>query len=384
MTDQKDVINPTLFPSVSYSLRANSSTAYADTGCTHILLRQCDATSAVLTAGVLLLTVNFPNNDHITSIGAGTMAFPYLSEPVPVYIFPDSTLQHSLLSVSAFCNLGCTATFTKHNVTIYLGSNIVAAASKPPIATLWQFHLPSSEYACAHAAFSLSSDKDFVAFAHATFGSPAISTFEKAISRGYLSTLRRLSTRLLAAHPPHSQATAQGHLDQGHQGQDSTEFSTETNTAPDILDDPSQQLRSHVFIKCITTHTAHSDITGRFPIISRTGNQYPLVSPDGYIHAQPMKSRHHTEYIKAYAATIKWFADLGHKPVFQRLDNETFIPLETFIKKLNISIQYCPPSQHRALKAERAIRKLKIHVISTFCTTGIEHHGLHVAFLGYT
>ena len=189
-----------------------------------------------------------------------------------------------------------------------------------------------------------------MAFAHATFGSPAISTFEKAISRGYLSTFPLLSTRLLNAHPPLSQATAQGHLDQCRQGQDSTKSSTVADSAPDIVDESSQQLRSHIFIKYITTtHTAHPDLTGRFPIISRTGNQYLLVSTlDGYIHAQPMKSRHHTEYIKVYTATIKWFTDLGHKPVFQRLDDETSIPLETFIKKLDISLQYCPPSQHRA------------------------------------
>ena len=53
----------------------------------------------------------------------------------------------------------------------------------------------------------------------------------------------------------------------------------------------------------------------------------------------------------------------------QRLDNETSIPLEAFIRKLDISIQYCPPSQHRTLRAERAIRTFKNHAISTFCTT---------------
>ena len=81
-----------------------------------MLLRQCDAASAILTAGALPLTVTLPNNDCLTSIGAGTVAFPYLSEPFPVYIFPDSMLEHSLLSVSAFCNRGRFATFTKHNV----------------------------------------------------------------------------------------------------------------------------------------------------------------------------------------------------------------------------------------------------------------------------
>ena len=364
-TDAAAVINPTLFSSLPSSLRASISTAYADTGCTHIFLRQCDAASAVLTTGIQALTVILPNNDCITSIDAGTMAFPYLSTPLPVHIFSDSSIEHSLLSILALCNLECTATFTKQNIKILLGNNLVATASKSPIATLWQLHLPSSQHTRAHAAFSSSSDKDFVVFALATFGSPAISTYEKAISRGYLSTFPRLSTRLLNVYPPQSQATAQGHLDQCRQGQDSTKSSVVSNTLPDSINDASQQLRSDVFIKCITTtQTAHSDLTGRFPIISRTGNQYILVSTlDRYIHVQPMKSRHRTEYIKAYAATIKWFTDLGHKPVFQRLDDETSIPLEAFIKKLDISIQYCPLSQHQALRAERAIRTFKNHAI---------------------
>ena len=108
-------------------------------------------------------------------------------------------------------------------------------------------------------------------FAHATFGSPAISTFDKAISRGYLSTFPRLSARLLNVYPPQSQATAQGHLDQCHQGQDSTKSSVVSDTLPDSINGASQQLLSDVFIKCITTtQIAHSDLTGRFPIISRT------------------------------------------------------------------------------------------------------------------
>ena len=321
------------------------------------------------------LTVSLPNHESITSIGAGFITFPHLSTTLAVYIFPDTTLEHSLLSISAFCNLGCTATFTHDAVTITKDSNIVATACKRSHETLWCIDVPTTfpPIAAANAAFALPSDKDFVAFAHAAFGRPAISTFSKAIARGYISTFPRLTSRLLHAHPPNALATAQGHLDQQRQGQDSTQpsstvvtFATD-NTIPNHPPSP----RTSTYVKCITTsHTAHSDLTGRFPVVSRTGNQYLLVSVlDSYIHAEPMKSRHHTEFIKAYAATIKWFTDLGHKPVFQRLDNETSIPLETFIKKLDISVQYCPPSQHRALKAERAIRTFKNHAIATFCTT---------------
>ena len=43
----------------------------------------------------------------------------------------------------------------------------------------------------------------------------------------------------------------------------------------------------------IASDTSHSDLTGRFPIASITGNQYLFISTmDGYIHAEPMTSCH--------------------------------------------------------------------------------------------
>ena len=59
---------------------------------------------------------------------------------------------------------------------------------------------------------------------------------------------------------------------------------------------------------------------------------------------------------------------LGRRPSFQRLDNETSAPLESFATDNNITIQYCPPHTHRSLKAERAIHTFKNHFIATLCT----------------
>ena len=79
-----------------------------------------------------------------------------------------------------------------------------------------------------------------------------------------------------------------------------------------------------------------------------------------------MKSRYHSEYIAAYKRTIS--SKLGRKLIFQRLDNETSAALESFARSNGISIQYCAPHQHRALKVERAIRTFKNHFIATLCT----------------
>ena len=111
----------------------------------------------------------------------------------------------------------------------------------------------------------------------------------------------------------------------------------------------------------------HSDLTGKFPVTSFSGMQYIIVSlMDGYIHVEPMRSRHHLEYVGAYKRSI--FAKLGRKLLFQRLDNETSTAIEIFACTNNISIQYCAPHQHRALQAERAIRTFKNHFIATLCT----------------
>ena len=89
---------------------------------------------------------------------------------------------------------------------------------------------------------------------------------------------------------------------------------------------------------------------------------------DGYIHVEPMKTRHHNEYVSAYKQTLNFFARLGRRPSFQRLDNETSAPLEAFATANNIIMQYCPPHTHRSLEAEAAIRTFKNHFIATLCT----------------
>ena len=44
------------------------------------------------------------------------------------------------------------------------------------------------------------------------------------------------------------------------------------------------------------------------------------------------------------------------------------LPLEAFALSSNTTIQYCLPHTHRSLKAERAIRTFKNHLIATLCT----------------
>ena len=105
---------------------------------------------------------------------------------------------------------------------------------------------------------------------------------------------------MLAAHPPMSIATAKGHLDQHRQGQRSTHtpidmFEIEDTSDLDSINySPvqSEHTVSQAYTRIIlASSTLHSDLTGRFPVTSRTGAQYTFVSVlDGYIHVEPLKT----------------------------------------------------------------------------------------------
>ena len=198
------------------------STFCADTGSTHCLLRASDAPHFKSILAEHGLTVTLPNGHSITSIGIHALNFPPLPVAVPAHVFADDHLHTSLLSISELCNAGCTATFTDTDVSITYEQYTKLTGSKDPSSTLWHIpipkHLPTLSPSSASAVQGIASDGAFVRFVHATFGSPALSTFHKAIKRNYLASFPRLTLSIALAHPVNSTATAQGHLDQKRQG----------------------------------------------------------------------------------------------------------------------------------------------------------------------
>lgn len=348
-----------------------------------------------------------PNGTSIHSTRTVLLHLPPLPSPILIYVFSDHDLSSSLLSVSQLCNHGCHATFTNELFSITYGPVTLCSGPKSPSDTLWHVPLSSlhshhiplplslpptlpspSVHSSASATTSLSSDKQFVQFVHAALGCPVLSTFLAATKAGYLSSWPRLSSALILAHPPFTLATAQGHLNQRRQGLDSTSNSllplppslpvdapppSSPSTADTALPLPPPTLAeaNRVYIRRVhLPHTVSSDLTGRFPVSSYTGTQYVLISEmDGYIHAEPMASRAHTDYVRAFKRIVAFFSALGRQPFFQRLDNETSAAVETYLRSENIHLQYCPPGQHRANTAERSIQTFKAHAIATFSNT---------------
>jgi hypothetical protein len=307
----------------------NIKPACVDTGSTNQLLRLSDASAVRQQSYLDPITVKFPNGDTINSISSGTFHLPNLPTQLKAHIFAEKDLDMSLVSVAELCNAGCEATFTKDGFRVINNGKVVLSAPKSPSETLWRVSMPntstelSDTTISSNAAISLRSDADFVLFAHASMGSPPVSTFLKATAKEYLRTWLRLTNKMVAKHPPHTIATAKGHLNQIRQGLNSTkEYILEDG---DDEDDSTELSPGKMYVRAIYhSHTTNSDLTGHFPVVSQTGSQYILVTVmDGYIHPEPMASKSSAEYLKAYKNTVNFFRDLGHKINFQYCEPES-------------------------------------------------------------
>jgi hypothetical protein len=217
-------------------------------------------------------------------------------------------------------------------------------------------------------AYKTDTDAEFVAFVHASFGYPTLSTFTHAVRMGWLSKYPRLTAAMVSANPPHAIATAKGHLDQTRQikrkGHRQSIPPPSPNSVEDMsFDDPDICIKTYDLND--RNEPIHADLTARFPVASRKGNQYLLVACwHGYCHFELLSSRKSDCYIAAYTKVLTFFRGLGRTPAILRLDNETSDKLEAYLKAEKVDIQYVPPGNHRALKAERNIRTSKNHLIN--------------------
>ena len=173
---------------------------------------------------------------------------------------------------------------------------------------------------------------------------------------------------------PTSTATAKGHLNLSKQGLRSTKEVEEEEE----FNFPSKIHGEHkivtVTMQILNTEELlhlHADLAGRFPYKSRRGKQYFAVFfniETNYIRIELLERRTSEDVTNAYRAALDFFEQHGIKVQFVHLDGETSNELEKYIDKKKINIQFAPPGNHRALKAERAIQTVKNHVISSLCT----------------
>ena len=135
---------------------------------------------------------------------------------------------HNLLSVGQLCDAGCTATVTRDNIEVSHNDQVIITGTRSAETTLWHMDLPSevdpqSQFPYhANAAIGNNTAANMVAFMHAAFFSPAISTLEKALQKGYINNIPGFTQATLKKYPPQSAAMIKGHLDQTRQNIRST------------------------------------------------------------------------------------------------------------------------------------------------------------------
>ena len=221
---------------------------------------------------------------------------------------------------------------------------------------------------------------------HHTLFAPTESTLRRAIRNNHLITFPGLTHELLHAGLSTSVATARGHLHQERQNLQSTKnnnpsttlLQQATSTSPSLKheDDDKDYFPSpetpnvktkNVIYAVIDTRKlgqASMDLTGKFPYISRRGNQYILVGyhyDANYIAAVPVKRRTAGEMTKGWEILHRKFSRAGSTPTTYVMDNETSKELIKAITNKNVNYQLAPPHMHRTNSAERAIQTFKNH-----------------------
>ena len=327
----------------------------------------------------------------MTSTYAGHLNIPALpATATESHIVPEMTT-HNLLSVGQLCDAGCTATVTKDKIEVVHDNKIIITGTRSPETTLWHLDLPHEvdpdtifPYH-ANAAIGTNTAANMVAFMHAAFFSPALSTLEKAMQKGYLPNIPGFTTTTLKKHPPQSAAMIKGHLDQTRQNVRSTKNTTENNEEDEFyplqLTLPNDEQANYCYATIFSqSGKMYSDQTGNFFQASSKGNLLIMVLYDydsNAILAEPLKNRKAETILAAYEKMHRFLKSKGMKPKIQVLDNECSQQLKDYMVTNNIKYQLAAPGQHRTNAAERAIRTFKNHFVAGLCSTD-EHFPLHL------
>ena len=207
----------------------------ADTGSSHILLRETDAAQLSNVRHDSDIRVALPNGDTICSSSAGDLWLPHLPTPLTVHIFPDTKLDTSLISISELCNNGFIATFSSEDVHVTKDGLTVLHHGKDKSDHLWNVQLVAPTDATSASAI-LRSDTDvaFATFIQTALGSPVLSTLLRAVRKGYLASYPRSTANMVTSYLSLTAATPRGHLDQHRQGLDSTSTDEQSNDSEEV------------------------------------------------------------------------------------------------------------------------------------------------------
>jgi len=323
---------------------------------------------------------------------AATADFPALPQlpaefPRSGHVMP--TFKHTLIGIGPICDADCQVLFSKTDVTVFSpdGSPILQGWRDEAGAKLWRFALrpdkddlpprradTQASSLAAYSAYDLPSVVALVRYLHAAAGFPVKKTWLAAIKAGNFATWPGLTYSNAAKYFPESDETVKGHLTQSRKGTRSTKPKSPESKPPKPIateapESPLPSKRSNeVHIVELPLSKLYTDDCGRFPIRSRSGNQYIMVAyhcDSNAILFTAFKTRNDRHRIPAYNSIMERLQARGHKVDVQILDNEASADYKSEItERWQAQYQLVPPDVHRRNAAERAIRTLKAHFVA--------------------
>jgi hypothetical protein len=204
---------------------------------------------------------------------------------------------------------------------------------------------------------------------HACYFSPVQDTWLKAIQNGRFATWPSVTVENVRNYLPKSDATAKGHMNQIRQNIRSTQPAVvEPTPESDMVQ---EDKCNFIYSAIMETNQIYTDLTGRFPTTSLSGNKYILILYDydsNIVLSAPMKNRGDKYMVRAFDLLIQSLIIRGLKPSLKRLDNEASLALRNYLTKKGIDYQLAPSHIRRRNNAERAIQTFKNHFISGLCS----------------
>jgi hypothetical protein len=168
-------------------------------------------------------------------------------------------IKNNLVAASELIDAGCELFFHQQGCEVTLNGEIILRGWRDPSTKLWRisllpdgglnvipqaadikdmFEIPQALQ--AHNLYECSNTSDLINFYYATMGYPVISTWCKAIDRGYFRGWPGLTSDRVRRFIKPSQACEQGHMDQRRAGICSTKSSHDSDAALDHMDEHEQ------------------------------------------------------------------------------------------------------------------------------------------------